>query len=71
MWWHGTYENDQSRNTKINSDDARHRRASNGCINFDDLLFGEIYNHWKIWCILYITFEPSAQEINNFIRNNR
>ncbi len=71
MWIHWTYENDPSRDTKIRSKDAKDRRGGTGCINLEDLKFGEAFNHLNIWWILFITYEPSSQEIEKFLAKNK
>ncbi|HKL44544.1 MAG TPA: L,D-transpeptidase, partial [Candidatus Absconditabacterales bacterium] len=71
MGIHGTYEKDPSRDFKIKSENSKDRRTSNGCINLEDATFGEIYNHLILGSTLYITNEPSNQDIEKFLTKNK
>ncbi len=69
---HGLYEKEESsRLKKIKSWNAADRRISNGCVNILDELFGEIFNHLENGWIIYITNEPSKQEINKYQMANK
>jgi hypothetical protein len=57
MWIHGDYKWDKKRKKELYSENSQDHRASNGCINVDSDLFGEIYNHLPRWSVIYVTFE--------------
>lgn len=71
IWIHWTYEKDPSRDIKIKSNNTKDRRGSNGCINLEDLKFWEIINHAKLWSTMFVTYEPSSQDIQKFLANNK
>ena len=71
VWIHWTYENEPSRDTKIKSKNSADRRGGTGCINLEDIRFGEALNHLNIWWILFITYEPSKEDIEKFLSNKK
>lgn len=59
MWVHGDYKWDRNRKTDLYSTNSKDHRTTNGCINVDSDLFGEIYNHLELWTLIYVT--PESQ----------
>lgn len=57
MWIHWDYKWSANRKTKLYSSNSIDHRASNGCINVDSDLFGEIYNHLETGWVLYVAYE--------------
>ena len=57
MWIHWDFKWDKKRKKELYSENSQDHRASNGCINVDSDLFGEIYNHLPRWSVIYVTFE--------------
>ena len=57
MWVHGDYKWDKSRKADLYSKESKDHRTTNGCINVDSDLFGEIYNHFELWALIYVTHD--------------
>ena len=57
MWIHGDYKWSPNRKAKLYSANSIDHRASNGCINVDSALFGEIYNHLETGWVIYVAYE--------------
>lgn len=55
MWVHGDYKWERSRKHDLYSQNSIDHRTTNWCINVDSGLFGEIYNHFELWALIYVT----------------
>lgn len=57
MGIHWDFKWDKDRKQKLESENSRDHRWSNGCVNTDSDTFGEIYNHLEYGWKFYVTHE--------------
>jgi len=67
LWIHWTWlDQKKERELALKSKWTNDNRMSGWCINAMIYTFGELYNQLDELSRLYITFEPTSQEIQNF-----
>jgi hypothetical protein len=67
LWVHWLYANElNKRRILIESSGRNSHRWSAWCPNAVPERFGGIYNQFEFWSILFVTYEPNSQEIQNF-----
>ena len=72
MWVHWVFLKElTTRTNAINSSDRNSHLESSGCVNLIPEKFGGVYNQFVLWSMLFVTYEPDSNAIQQFTEQTK